>query len=92
MSILLNDPTEFTGGAFTTLEADGGVISYDDFQQGDALVFVSEKYHSVQVVESGTRRTLVTELWLPPAPRGPTGCRPGSSSSSGGSDLESSDM
>jgi hypothetical protein len=24
---------------------------------------VSEKWHSVEVVKSGTRRTLVTELW-----------------------------
>ena len=82
----------------------GTVTFFDDFQRGDALIFVSEKYHSVQVrwvgqnwgqggggwrqhwsgiergvrlcsvangclllqlVKSGRRRTLVTELWLP---------------------------
>jgi len=62
MSIMLSDTSEFTGGEFTTEEEDGEDIEYD-FQQGDALVFVSEKYHSVQVVETGRRRTLVTEIW-----------------------------
>lgn len=51
MSILLNEPSEFEGGVFTTLEADGSVTSFTDVQRGDALVFVSEKWHSVQVCE-----------------------------------------
>ena len=33
------------------------------FEQGDALVFVSHKYHCVAPVESGERRVLVIELW-----------------------------
>ena len=33
------------------------------FEQGDALVFVSHKYHCVSPVLSGLRRVLVTELW-----------------------------
>eukprot|EP01048_Picozoa_sp_COSAG05_P010983 COSAG05_NODE_1003_length_6237_cov_7.337732_9_plen_260_part_00 len=49
MSVLLNEPDEFEGGAFTTLEADGSVTSFADFQRGDGLLFVSEKWHSVQV-------------------------------------------
>lgn len=35
-------------------------------EKGDAIVFQSEKWHSVQVVESGTRRSLVIELWAGP--------------------------
>ena len=62
MSVLLSDAAEFTGGDFTTLGEDGEVTRYN-FQRGDALVFPSEKWHSVQVVETGCRRTLVTELW-----------------------------
>ena len=63
MSVLLNGPDEFTGGAFTTLEADGSTTTHRNFQRGDGLVFVSEKWHSVQPVLSGNRRSLVTELW-----------------------------
>jgi hypothetical protein len=81
MSVLINDMSDFTGGAFTTLEADGTVTRYDDLQRGDGLVFVSEKWHSVQPVLSGCRRTLVTELWSQaPWPWG----RRGPSSGSGG--------
>ena len=88
MSVLLCQPEEFTGGTFTTLEADGSVTAFGDAEfgktstharfgsgraqnrwgtgRGDGLVFVSEKWHSVEVVESGNRRTLVTELWEHP--------------------------
>ena len=52
-----------TAGEFTTLEADGEEITANLKNMGDAVVFVSEKYHSVQVVESGVRRSMVTELW-----------------------------
>ena len=30
---------------------------------GDGLAFVSHKYHSIQPVVSGVRRSLVIELW-----------------------------
>ena len=66
MSVMLSDASEFTGGNFTTLEEDGSVTGFPDFQRGDGLVFISEKYHSVQMVETGTRRSLVTELWAGP--------------------------
>ena len=33
------------------------------FERGDALVFVSHKYHCVAPVTHGERRVLVIELW-----------------------------
>tara|TARA_B110000208_G_scaffold91782_1_gene115462 strand:- start:127 stop:945 length:819 start_codon:yes stop_codon:yes gene_type:complete len=63
-SILLTPQSSFTGGEFTMLEADEETVTeFPDFERGDALIFVSEKWHSVEVVESGQRCTLVTELW-----------------------------
>ena len=65
-SVLLVDSAGgFTGGGFTTLEADEEtVMEWPEFSRaGDALVFVSEKWHSVDAVESGKRTSLVTELW-----------------------------
>ena len=42
----------------------GEVLMRHDFRSGDALVFVSHKYHCVAPVTSrGLRRVLVTELW-----------------------------
>jgi hypothetical protein len=67
MSVMLSDPsTDFTGGDFTTLEEDGSVTDFPGFSRGDGLVFISEKWHSVQEVTTGTRRSLVTELWAGP--------------------------
>ena len=67
-SVMLSDPaTEFTGGEFTTLENDQRTVNrFPGFKRGDGIVFVSEKWHSVQVVESGARRSLVTEIWAGP--------------------------
>ena len=76
MSVLLSDAADFTGGCFTTLELDGSVTKFSDVKRGDGLVFVSEKWHSVQPVLSGVRRSFVTELWAytswPWGRRGPT--------------------
>ena len=36
-------------------------------ERGDALVFVSHKFHSVSPVTTGCRRVLVAELWHGPA-------------------------
>ena len=62
ISVMLAAPTEFTGGEFTMLEEDDTISEYN-LQQGDGILFVSEKYHSVEVVESGKRRSFVIELW-----------------------------
>ena len=53
---------DFSGGTFQTLEADGHLKPYQ-FELGDALVFVSHKYHCVAPVTAGRRRVLVTELF-----------------------------
>jgi len=62
IDILLSDPAEIEGGVLQTLEADGKLLSYT-WEQGDALVFLSHKYHSVSELTRGTRNVLVCELW-----------------------------
>ena len=44
VDVMLSDTSEFEGGQFATLEADGSMKRYD-FERGDALFFVSHKYH-----------------------------------------------
>ena len=60
VDVMLNDG--FSGGALTTLEADGSTQVHA-FAAGDALVFPSYKYHSVGRITGGVRRTLVIEYW-----------------------------
>ena len=45
-----------------TLEPDGELRGHE-WEQGDALVFLSHKYHSVSELTRGTRNVLVCELW-----------------------------
>mmetsp|Transcript_36641 Transcript_36641/g.92198 ORF Transcript_36641/g.92198 Transcript_36641/m.92198 type:complete len:234 (-) Transcript_36641:55-756(-) len=69
IDVMLSKPKEdFQGGSFCTSE---GVGEYEvhDFCQGDALLFVSHKFHFVQHVISGQREVLVIELWEGQAPR-----------------------
>mmetsp|Transcript_26928 Transcript_26928/g.49527 ORF Transcript_26928/g.49527 Transcript_26928/m.49527 type:complete len:503 (-) Transcript_26928:83-1591(-) len=66
LDVMLTLPgSDFTGGEFSTMEADGHAKMYgaDSFSKGDALVFVSHKPHFVKPVTSGLRETLVLELW-----------------------------
>ena len=62
IDVMLSDASEFEGGQFSTKEADGTVRSHP-FDKGDALCFVSHKYHHVEPVSAGRRRVLVMELW-----------------------------
>ena len=62
IDVMCSDPSEFEGGKFGTLEADG-TVRYYPFEKGDALCFVSHKYHHVQPVTAGRRHVLVMELW-----------------------------
>ena len=62
IDILLTDPAEIEGGVLQTLEADGELRSHS-WEQGDALVFLSHKYHCVSTLTRGTRQVLVSELW-----------------------------
>eukprot|EP00746_Dinoflagellata_sp_MGD_P164895 gnl/MRDRNA2_/MRDRNA2_93835_c0_seq1.p1 gnl/MRDRNA2_/MRDRNA2_93835_c0~~gnl/MRDRNA2_/MRDRNA2_93835_c0_seq1.p1 ORF type:complete len:271 (+),score=42.44 gnl/MRDRNA2_/MRDRNA2_93835_c0_seq1:118-930(+) len=61
--VLLND--EFEGGVFRTHEFDGAMLEHP-MKAGDAVCFVSHKYHNVTEVTAGTRHSLVMELWHPP--------------------------
>ena len=45
-----------------TLEADGTLLSHE-WERGDALVFLSHKYHCVSQLTRGTRQVVVCELW-----------------------------
>ena len=60
LSALLTAPGG--GGAFTTWDAEGGAVEHA-LRPGDAVVFASEKTHNVSLVTSGTRQTVVIELW-----------------------------
>ena len=62
IDILLTDPSEIEGGVLQTLEADGELRSHE-WARGDALVFLSHKYHSVSTLTRGTRQVMVCELW-----------------------------
>ena len=56
VDIMLSDAmAELKGGRFQTSEADGTTQTYD-FEQGDALVFVSHKFHGVAPLLSGCRQ------------------------------------
>ena len=59
---------DFEGGRFVTVEADGSLTAHR-FERGDAIFFVSHKYHSVQPVTRGRRAVLVAELWHGPERR-----------------------
>ena len=60
VDVMLDDG--FTGGELGTLEADGSVQTHL-FRAGDALVFPSNKYHTVGRILTGVRQTLVVEYW-----------------------------
>ncbi|KAL1508824.1 hypothetical protein AB1Y20_004919 [Prymnesium parvum] len=62
IDVMLSASGDFDGGAFQTLEADG-TMQRHVFGQGDAVVFISHKYHCVAPVERGERQVLVIELW-----------------------------
>jgi predicted 2-oxoglutarate/Fe(II)-dependent dioxygenase YbiX len=62
LDVMLSDSSDFEGGSFRTLEADGEMKQYD-FEAGDALLFVSHKPHCVFPVTAGDRRVLVMEVW-----------------------------
>jgi len=68
---LLSDRRDIEGGVLQTLEPDGQMLSHA-WEQGDALVFLSHKYHSVSTLTRGTRQVLVCELWEGTENRAPT--------------------
>jgi hypothetical protein len=64
MAVLLSDENEMSGGEFITYS--NGLPVVHSMSKGDALVFQSEDLHNVAPVLSGTRRSLVLELWKGP--------------------------
>eukprot|EP00931_Biecheleriopsis_adriatica_P092625 TRINITY_DN66416_c0_g1_i1.p1 TRINITY_DN66416_c0_g1~~TRINITY_DN66416_c0_g1_i1.p1 ORF type:complete len:325 (-),score=50.80 TRINITY_DN66416_c0_g1_i1:193-1128(-) len=70
--ILLND--SFEGGDFRTLECNGQLSSHNFEKPGDAIIFVSHKYHCVKPISRGERRVLVVEFWRGPARHCPHRC------------------
>eukprot|EP00931_Biecheleriopsis_adriatica_P000993 TRINITY_DN101180_c0_g1_i1.p1 TRINITY_DN101180_c0_g1~~TRINITY_DN101180_c0_g1_i1.p1 ORF type:complete len:218 (+),score=32.61 TRINITY_DN101180_c0_g1_i1:96-749(+) len=56
---------KYEGGVFRTLESDGSFLEHP-VVVGDALVFVSHKYHSVTPLVTGLRQVLVLEFWRGP--------------------------
>ena len=61
--VMLSEPgKDFEGGGFVTPNKDGS-LDQTVVGQGDALVFLSHKYHNVEPVTEGTRVVLVTEIW-----------------------------
>jgi hypothetical protein len=59
---MLSDHTEFEGGVFRTHEPDGHHKEHP-MGRGDAVCFISHKYHNVTEIIRGTRQVLVIELW-----------------------------
>ena len=63
MDLMLSTPgADFEGGTFQTLEPDGALRRHA-FDRGDALLFLSHKYHCVSPVTRGERTVFVSELW-----------------------------
>ena len=70
-SLVMPDPPKEPARDTTTAGEDGNwggepTVTIPEFQQGDAVLFVSHKYHNVTAVTSGRRRVLVLELWEGP--------------------------
>ena len=61
MDIMLSDNESFEGGNFQTYEVDG-TLKRHTFEQGDALILVSHKYHCVSSVTAGQRTVMVLEF------------------------------
>jgi len=60
--VLLTERSNFTGGTFE-IEDSTGKSTEIWTERGDAVVFLSETYHRVNPVESGSRIILTVEYW-----------------------------
>ena len=59
---LLSNSDDFEGGAFRTFETGDESKDYN-MNKGDAVAFVSHKYHNITPLTRGCRNSLVIELW-----------------------------
>jgi len=73
MDIMLSEDGAFEGGELQTLESDG-TLKRHEFTQGDALIFVSHKYHCVSRIRKGKRNVMVLEFWYGPERNCPHRC------------------
>lgn len=64
VDLMLAEPD--SGGTFETLELIDGKETKvaHEFRRGDAMVFPSHKYHSVQPVQAGMRQVMIFEFWV----------------------------
>jgi hypothetical protein len=77
LDIMLSAPSvDFDGGAFVAPLADGSCsqVPGGKFDKGDAIIFLSHKYHNIEPVTRGTRVVLVAELWEGPEKECPHRC------------------
>ena len=65
VDFMLSAATDFVGGDFQTLEADGSLLKHS-FEQGDLTAFVSHKFHAVGPIDSGRRNVMIVEFWRGP--------------------------
>lgn len=72
LDVMLQEPD--SGGEFITPEEDGSKPIHE-FLEGDAMFFLSHKYHQVAPVTSGTRIVLVAEIWEGPERQCPHRCQ-----------------
>ena len=62
LSVLLSDPeADHDGGEFMTFQ--GGVPRLHRLGKGEGVLFQSERVHNVAAVLTGTRHSLVIEMW-----------------------------
>jgi len=61
-SVQISEPGDAAqGGRFST--TDGNGITEHELQRGDGIIFCSDLVHNVSTLQSGTRHSLVAELW-----------------------------
>ena len=61
ISVLLSEAETFDGGEFVTWNK-GHPVAHS-MQQGDAILFYSERVHNVTTITRGVRQSLVVEMW-----------------------------
>jgi len=66
VELVLSEQGTFEGGGFQSLEPGNVIKTNYPLNRGDALVYVSHKYHRRAPLKSGVRRSLVIELWRGP--------------------------
>lgn len=75
LDIMLSHPNgDFKGGQLVTPEPDGS-LRPAEMRKGEAVVFLSHKYHNVLPVLEGERAVLILELWDGPKRTCPHRCR-----------------